>query len=313
MKKQQKFWRYFAVAMSFFMISVISSIFLPSVVYAAEDERPAYRMDIAPGQDNLKTLQPGDVRTGSFSIENTGTEEFSFSVGFTPYSVEGEDYDPNYEKETQYTDIAKWITTDLTEATVKSGEEVEINYTIKVPENAHGGLQAGVIMVTMRNADSQESTGFEAIKRLGFLVFGNVDGKINRSAKILENNIPGIILNPDLQVSSLVENSGNVYGVAEYKVQVFPLFSDEEVYTNEEKPELNVIFPETKRYYAITWEDTPSLGIYRVRQTVKLFDEESVVEKLVFIIPLWLIIIILVIIFLAVFWIISRIRSRKER
>ena len=165
----------------------------------------------------------------------------------------------------------------------------------------------------MQNADNQESTGFEAIKRLGFLVFGNVDGNISKNAKILENNIPGIILNPDLQVSSLVENNGNVYGVAEYKVQIFPLFSDEEVYTNEEKPEQNVIFPETKRYNAITWEETPSLGIYRVRQTVKLFDEESIVEKLVFIIPLWLIIVILVIIFLAVFWIVSRIHSRKEK
>lgn len=312
MKKISKLLVGFVAAISLLAIPALSITLSSSSAYAV-DERPAYRMDITPGQDNLKDLKPGDVRTGKFSVENTGTEDFSFSVDFTPYSVEGEDYDPNYEKETQYNDIAKWMTTDITEATVKSGEEVFINYTIKVPADAHGGLQAGVIMVTMQNADNQESTGFEAIKRLGFLVFGNVDGNISKNAKILENNIPGIIINPDLQVSSLVENNGNVYGVAEYKVQIFPLFSDEEVYTNEEKPEQNVIFPETKRYNAITWEETPSLGIYRVRQTVKLFDEESIVEKLVFIIPLWLIIVILVIIFLAVFWIVSRIHSRKKK
>lgn len=295
------------------IFTLFASVLLPHSAAYAEEERPAYRMDISPGQKNLGTVQPGDVKTGSFSIENTGTEEFSISIDFTPYGVVGENYDPVYDQATKYTDITKWIKTDLDHATIKSGEEIDINYTVKVPSDAHGGMQAGTIMVTMENDAAQTETGIDTIRRLGYLVFGNVEGEVERSAKILDNNIPGIILKPDLSVTSLIENTGNVYGVAEYKVQIFPLFSNEEVFTNEEKPVENVIFPETKRFNAVTWEDTPALGIYRVRQTVQLFDAESTEEKYVLIIPLWLLITILAILFLAIFWIVSRVRGRKDR
>ena len=95
-------------------------------------------------------------------------------------------------------------------------------------------------------------------------------------------------------------------------LQVFPLFGNEEVYTTEENPELKVIFPETKRYSEVAWEGAPALGIFRVKQTIKIFDEVSEVEKLVFLCPLWFIAIILLLIFLIIFWIVSRVRGRNR-
>ncbi len=147
---------------------------------------------------------------------------------------------------------------------------------------------------------------------MGYLIYGNVDGEITKTGKVLENKVPSFLFNPPIMGTSVVENTGNVYTVAKYTLQVFPLFSDEEVYTNEEEPEDNVIFPETKRYNEVTWEGAPHLGIFKVRQTVKIFDDESVTEKIVFLCPLWFLFITLLLIFLTIFWIVSRVFRRKR-
>lgn len=182
-----------------------------------------------------------------------------------------------------------------------------------MPEDAHGGSQSAVIIIRLKQPAESDSTAVETVQQLGYLVFGNVDGDITRTAKILENKIPSFIFDPPIIATSVIENTGNVYTNASYTLQVFPLFGNEEVYTTEENPELKVIFPETKRYSEISWEGAPALGIFRVKQTIKIFDEVSEVEKLVFLCPLWFIAIILLLIFLIIFWIISRVRGRKER
>ncbi len=283
-------------------------VMLSSGSVFAEEELPDYRLAITPTQKNLETIEPGNEYSGMFKVKNMGKETFDFEVEFTPYSVATETYEPNYTETTKYTDIAEWITTDVEEGTVEPGAECEIHYTVKVPADTHGGAQAAAIMVKMAGG----SEGLETVRRVGYLLYGNVDGEVIKTGKVLENKVPSFLFNPPIVGSSLVENTGNVYTRATYKLQVFPLFSDEEVYTNEETPEDNIIFPETKRYNEIKWEGAPQLGIFRVRQTVKIFDDESVTEKLVFLCPIWFLFIVILLVFLIIFWVVSRVVKRKR-
>lgn len=277
------------------------------------DDLPAYRIGIAPSQDNLGTLEPGTTYEGKFTVKNTGRETFSYEIDFAPYGVEGDSYNPVYDKPNSYTEISDWITVSRDSGTIASGDAHEIGYRIAVPEDAHGGAQSAVIVARMLNPESdKDSTAVETVQQLGYLVFGNVDGDVIRTAKILENNIPSILFKAPITATAVVENTGNVYGNASYTLQVFPLFSDEEVYTTEEDPELKVIFPETKRLSEQSWEGAPALGIFKVRQTVKLFDEVSIEEKIVFLCPLWLIVVVVILLILIIFWIISRIRKNRE-
>lgn len=279
----------------------------------AIEEKPEFRMDIYPAQKDLETVKPGDSYSDKFTLENSGKQDFNYEVSFTPYSVKGENYEPDYDEITQYSDIVNWISVDSDSGKLASGEKIEISYSIDIPSDAHGGAQSGVIMVTMKPNSENESTGVVAERRLGYIVFCNVDGVIVKTGKILENKIPGFLFNPPIYASTIVENIGNVYTRAKYSLQVFPLFSDEEVYTNEENPNNSVIFPETKRMNQIQWEGAPQLGIFRVKSTVKIFDEESVTEKLVFLCPIWFLFIVILLIFCIIFWIVSRIfRRRKE-
>lgn len=286
---------------------------LVNITSTYADDLPAYRIGITPTQDNIGRLEPGKTYEGKFTVKNTGRETFSYEISFAPYGVEGENYNPVYDKPNSYTEISDWITVSRDSGTIASGDAHEIGYRIKVPADAHGGAQSAVIVAKMLNPEKPtDSTSVETVQQLGYLVFGNVDGEVTKTAKILENKIPSFIFDPPITATSLVENTGNVYTNATYTLQVFPLFGNEEVYTNEEKPEAKVIFPETKRYSEISWEGAPALGIFRVKQTIKIFDEVSTVEKLVFLCPLWLIALVLILLFLVIFWIISRVRGRNR-
>ena len=62
----------------------------------------------------------------------------------------------------------------------------------------------------------------------------------------------------------------------------------------------------------LTWEDTPSIGIYRVVETVSLFGESTSTERIVVVCPLWLILVIVFAIVFIVVWLIIRSKKRKH-
>ena len=160
--------------------------------------------------------------------------------------------------------------------------------------------------------DELESTGVAVNHRVALLVFSEVEGNTRREGQVLETKIPTILFNPPITATSLVENTGNVHATAYYTLQVFPLFSDEEVYTNEENPATLTIPPETQRFNSISWDGAPQLGIFRVRETVTILDDTQTIEKIVFLCPIWFLFLILLILFFVIFWLVSRARSRKS-
>lgn len=292
------------------VVTALTGFFSYNSAFA--DEQVDFHLGITPTQSNLGTIEPGKTYSGEFKVRNHGSKTAEYEIDFAPYSIKNENYEPVYDQESSYTEISKWITTSKDSGSIEPNAEDTIEYTIAVPDDVHGGAQSAIIVVRLKQDGESADTSIKAVQQLGYLVFGNVDGEITTTAKILENKIPSFIFTPPITATSLVENTGNVYTNATYTLQVFPLFSDEEVYTNEEEPDKNVIFPETKRFYTASWEGAPQLGIFRVRQTIKIFDEVSTVEKLVFLCPIWFLFIVVLIIFVAIFWIVSRIRGRNK-
>ena len=70
--------------------------------------------------------------------------------------------------------------------------------------------------------------------------------------------------------------------------------------------------PESERYNVQEWKGAPMIGIFKVRQTVSIFGDVSVVEKIVVLCPLWLLFVIIAAILFIIFWIISKLKSRKK-
>ena len=278
---------------------------------SADGEKPDYRLQISPVRLDLD-LEPGTTSTGTFEVQNTGLKAYDFVLGVDPYSVTDENYSVDSETRTAYTDIVDWITFSQNEGHVEPNQNQEITVTVTVPDDVPAGGQYAMIYAEMVRDDELESTGVAVNHRVALLVFSEVEGNTRREGQVLETKIPTILFNPPITATSLVENTGNVHATAYYTLQVFPLFGDEEVYTNEENPATLTILPETQRFNSISWDGAPQLGIFRVRETVTILDDTQTIEKIVFLCPIWFLFLILLIIFFVIFWLVSRARSRKS-
>lgn len=254
-------------------------------------------------------LEPGTSYKGSFEVHNAGQEDFSYTVYATPYTIMDESYNVSYEDKNQYSYIADWVTFSQTEGHLNPDEEQVINFTVDVPLDAPGGGQYAAFMV--ETADTRDQHNIGVINRVGMVFYASVSGETNRCAKILDNKINGFTFAPPITATSLVENCGNVHGDIEYTLRVWPLFSDEEIYTNEENPDSKIILPGTRRFATTAWDNAPSIGLYWTEHTVKIFNETSTVHRLVIICPLWLIVLIVAFIIAVIFHFVSRHKARK--
>lgn len=281
-------------------------------VFAAEEEVPEYRIQVSPAKIELD-LKPGESVSKTFRVQNTGSKDFDFELGTGTYNVKGEKYEQDLKTVTDYNMIKDWITFSQDKGHIAAGGTEEVTATVKVPKDVPAGGQYAMIVAKMIEPQDESVSGIVAEKHIGLLVYAkNVDGNTRMTGSIVDAKVPSFMFTPPIRTTSVVENTGNVHADATYIMQVYPLFGDEEVYSNEEHPEVRTILPDTRRLNTLTWDGAPQLGIFRVKQTVKFLDDVKELEKLVFICPIWFLLIVLVLIFLAVFWIVSRTRGRKE-
>lgn len=276
---------------------------------------PDYRLQISPSQADLGQVTPGSTYTGKFSVQNTGAKPYSFTAEVVPYSVSDTDYDPLFDFPSDYTLLTEWITFSSDTNTVQPNSSVDIEYTVKIPKDAPAGSQNAAIAVTM---DAEAGSGVTTLQRVAFIMFSNVEGTTIKKGSITSNKVPGFVFSAPLKVTSTVRNDGNVYVPATYLLEVRNFFNNSLEYSNstyqdgkEVIPNF-AIFPDTSRFTEITWDDAPSIGVFKVKSVVTILDQVSIVEKTVIICPLWLIVVIALFLGLAIFWIVTRIMKRRS-
>lgn len=282
-------------------------------------------------QDQEYVLAPGQTVTGEVRTTNPKDAEgkFYYIAEVVPYSVSDDGkYTTNFEATDDHTDIVNWVTmSDGDESGVKEvhgvlepGETENAYYTITVPKDARGGGQYFAVRVkndveAMQKAEKDDTVVIKEVTGIASLVYVEVSGDIVVKGAITDNNIPSFFLTPPISASFMVKNEGNTHAKVSYYLQVFPLFSDEEIYTTEEDMNSKYVLPGASRVITQTWEKTPPIGIFRVKQTVyydSLEDKPSVTEKLVIVCPIWLLFIIFFIIAAIIIWIVMRVRGRKN-
>lgn len=278
----------------------------------AENEFPIHLM-VSPASQTLGTLEPGQTYSGEFTVKNIGTEEFDYKVYPTPYTVQDEEYSPEYSSSTSYNYITEWFSFSKESGHLAPQEEEKISYTVKVPKNATGGAQNAAIMVETEKGIDKSKT-VSASSRVGIILYSKVAGDINDCGKIDEKKVPGFLLNPPIEGSGLVENCGNTNLNVRYTFTVTPIFSKEPAYTNEDSPTLLATLPGTKRHTTVKWESSPKIGIYKVNLKIDYAGKtEEIKDKVVIICPLWVIILVIVFIAALIFWLVSRAKERRGR
>lgn len=264
------------------------------------------------------TLVPGETYDYSIEVFNpaAATESIDIKAYLKSFGVDknSEDYDFDFDTVSNYNQILDWIKIENTEATIEPNKRAFIKYTISVPEDAPAGGQYASIAI-QRVPKQTENKGGAAISEameIASLIYATVLGETTESGAILENNIPVFSFEPRVKADTLVQNTGNVHSGAKFTLQVFPLFSDEEVYTNEEKPDSIVVIP-GQTYRSFEQWDGPTVGIFKVVHTVEFAGQVSKAEKFVIVCPLWLLFVIVAAVIFILIWIFARNKKRKNR
>lgn len=281
----------------------------------------------------LISLTPGQEYTGEVtafsSLDTTGTTYYEASI--VPVTVNDNDnsYSLITTEMTNYNDIVNWTTlkavngenvqNGIIKGSFEPGENVNFTYTIKVPKDAKGGGQyfaVGIVSISDPNGD-KNGTSVGIAERVGIysLVYAEIAGDITTSGLLYDNNTSSFVLESKISASFMAKNDGNTHLRAVSYLQIWPLFSSEEVYTNEEDPTMTDILPGTTRYISQKWDEAPLVGIFKVRQTAYFensSDEKSVMEKMVIICPIWLIFIIIFVIVALIVWLVIRIKKHKK-
>lgn len=264
-------------------------------------------------------LVPGETYHGSFRISSQAAndEDIDYRVTVEPFYV-NESYDIYYENNGDYNKIVDWVSIDSEETgilTPNTGKD--IYYSIDTPNDAPAGGQYVAIKVTSipRGEADVDGRGVAINVSYGsaFIVFAEVSGTTERGGEIVSVDVPGFLFSGKITGTSSIKNTGNVHSTAKYTLQVFPIFSDEEVYTNEEEPVTASLLPDRTYLNTVAWNETPTVGVFKVIYVAEFEGVEKKIEKMVIVCPLWLLFVIVAAVIFILIWIFARNKKRKNR
>ena len=274
-------------------------------------------------------ISPGETYKASMTVANPATNDYNikYKVEPGPFYVD-DDNNVVFEAKGDSDMMKDWITFDSGQTgELVPNEHGEVMFTINVPDDAPAGGQYVTLIVTADEASSDSdgdgdgggnndgdgrSAMLNQVMRISHLIYAEVTGNTIRQGKILEANVPSFLLSGDITGSAVIKNAGNVHGDANFTMQVYPLFSGEEIYTNEEEPEEHTILPGQTRYEEIAWKQTPAIGIFNVVFTVEFEGVTAQVSKMVIKCPIWLLFIMIFVIFALIFYFVAKAKARKK-
>jgi len=245
-------------------------------------------------------LAPGETYSGSITVANPydSTDNFNYKVSVSPYSVIGENYDADLTTVSNYSLIKEWTNIKNPKGTLKPNETKDIDFSISVPDSAPAGGQYLALLVS-EDTDSIENQGLavNSVYEIASIVYAGVDGETQRGGEILENNIPGFVLDTPIMTNVLVSNTGNIHETATTVLEVKNIITGEVIFpTNENSRQYSeVVMPETMRRLEYEITNLPVVGVVEVNQSVYYNGTSSIESKNIIICPIWFMILIILI------------------
>lgn len=217
-------------------------------------------------------LEPGGELEKEFQLENASADATSYKIYASPYSMNNETGEANFDEDTKYSDLKNWITfydgenykTTLT-GTLEANKTISVKYKINVPDNPPAvGQYASIFVETVDQNSSTAVASIKANVRIGLNLIAKTNVEKKLEAEITLNDMPNFLLGGNITSNFGVKNSSNVHVdvVQEFKVE--NLFGGL-VYEDEVA---KIVMPEKTLLIETNWKDSPSVGIYRVSSTV---------------------------------------------
>lgn len=306
-------------------------------------------MSISPSEQVIE-LTPGERYEGFVTVTNVGRLPFDFSLEAAPYHVNDDSYDPDFSTDNSYTNLKNWLSFPYSVYRLVPGESTDAKFIVDVPEDAPNGGQYAAIMIqnslaktsseaqttptpeaqtdqetTEANKDQDDTrdTPLDIKVRAAAVLYGHVEGgELRESAKLVAHDLPGFIFGDTFSAAATIKNSGNVDFYARQSLSIRNFFTNNEILQPSEDgnqtpfTETLIILPGTTRTSLLRWNlaDTSTfpIGLYHVSQTIVFLDQTHTFEHLLFVCPLWLVLLIVFLVALGVVWLILGLLKRRK-
>lgn len=295
-------------------------IAISPAVFAEGEENPldtAPELSVSPATTSV-SLKPGASVDYTLVVTNDRAEDLQITAYVAPYSIQNEDYDVDFDKETNRTQLSRWIefvnedgsTTKNYKATIPAATKSYVNYRVTIPEDIPDGGQYASIFIQTGDSDKPlESSGISTVSRVGVIIYGRGLGATDERAEVTELDVPSFMTNGPVKASALITNNGNTDIEVEYSFTVNSIIGAELYHSESKDP----VLPDASRRIKSSWENTQPMGIFRVTYKVSTLGNDYEVSKLIIILPVYMIVVAFFVLTLLVIWIIILIRKRRER
>lgn len=293
------------------------------------DATPSTSLTLTPVSQTMQ-ISSNSTYDGSIKVTNDGSEPMKVEVYAAPYSYSysgDEDvYKLGFSNENQFTQITRWTTikdesgnyTARPTFKIPAGETKVIEYRISTPENIPAGGQYEVIFAQTASGNINAS-GIRTEASAGTVIYTrSTEGEIITTSEIRDMEIGQGVTQSDgtknnnFYGTAKVKNTGNIDFYARGKLKVEPIIGFSSYETPEEESVISII-PESERVVTDQWEETPSFGLYKITWTIKAGEEETTIDKIVFLANPISIIITIIVLTIIIVCVIIGIRKRKAR
>lgn len=236
----------------------LAAVLIFSSVTPIVAQNAGTRVSISPVTFNL-TANPGDTLKEVIKVRNDNSSTQTVTISTENFVAVGEEGQVGLtEEETTYS-LASWINFDKTSYSLKSGEEIQVPFNIRVPFNAEPGGHYASVYAQVSAVSPGESSGSSIGQKIGSLLLLRVAGDVKETASIASFNVSKQVEGKPITFNIRAKNEGSVHIRPQGFVAVTDIFGKKvvDVKVNEQN-----VFPGAIRHMQAEWKKPPFIGRY---------------------------------------------------
>ncbi len=256
---------------------LIISLLMILGLFLAQQAADAFALNISPPSYQTTAL-PGSSVTGKITIQNTADKATGIMLYTQDWLYKEDGSKAFYAAGTTPLSCAKWIRIFPQKFQVEENSAMTAQFTINVPEDAHGGYYAVIFSesVPVGGTDAEEGMMIKFAGRLGTIVYLDVEGTVDRKAEVETLTVSAPQSNDPLKMELSLKNTGNVYVVAHGTLNIID--EDGTVFGKESFGPMNTL-PGDTRPVTAEWLGELEEGEYDVVVTLDIGADEPIVEE----------------------------------
>ena len=235
-----------------------------AVLLAVHPDLSEARFNVSPTVIHVDSKKGGAV-SGSFDVELSGEGRREFAVEVQDV-IQQPDGSTTFAKPTDSPfSASSWVTVTPGEFGGDPNRTQPVRFTVRVPEKAAPGDH--VTSLTVKRLPKDSDALAETVQAVSVRLTVHVYGKAKPAAELTSFEAPGLSGGSPVEVSAVVENTGNVtLDFEDRESGSLAIFQGAERKANEKFA--GELFPGQSREFELSWDDPPLIGSLRAEVTV---------------------------------------------